>query len=542
MRLSVGAKLLGGFEFVVLMAIVLGVVGMSSLAAMNELAVQLYNRDLVGLQDIAQARAAFDSYRLASAQSLAASTPAERSLQISRQAATEAAFVQALGAIQSAADTADSGTLSGQLATTWSQYKSLSDQVTALANAGNMSDAVKISQTTGRDREDAVGGLLGQLNDLRGRIATDQARQGVQTYERVRILTVGLLVATLLIGVGMALWLARAIGRGLKATAQTAELIAAGDLTRTVKVESRDEVGVLGEAFNRMVLALRELTGEVRDGVQSLSAVTSEIVASVTEQGASTSQQAAAVSETTATVDEVRVTAQQSSQKAQTVATMARHAAEIAAQGLGTVERSVTGMQDLRGRVETIAEQILALSEQTQQVGEIISSVEDLADQSNLLAVNAAIEAAKAGEQGRGFAVVAQEVRSLAEKSKAATVQVRTMLTDIQRATNAAVLATEQGTRGADEGARLVEQAGVTIRQLDETIRHSAEAAQQIAASVGQQGAGMDQIAVAMASINQSTLETDAGTRQLQKAAESMNVLAQRLSGLLGRYTLDRAA
>src|SRR5258708_5544929 len=542
MRLSVGAKLLGGFELVVLMAIVLGVVGMSSLAAMNELAIQLYNRDLVGLQDIAQARAAFDSYRLASAQSLAAPTPAERSLQLSRQAAAEAAFVAAVGSIQSAADSVDSGTLSGQLATTWSQYRSLGDQVTALANAGNTSDAVKISQTTGRDREDAVGGLLGQLNDRRGRIATDQARQGVQTYERVRILTVGLLVATLLIGVGMALWLARAIGRGLKATAQTAELIAAGDLTRTVKIESHDEVGVLGEAFNRMVLALRELTSEVREGVQSLSAVTSEIVASVTEQGASTSQKAAAASGPTATVDEVRVTAQQSSQKAQTVATMARHAAEIAAQGLGTVERSVIGMQDLRERVETIAEQILALSEQTQQVGEIISSVEDLADQSNLLSAKAAIEAAKAGEQGRGFAVVAQEVRSLAEKSKAATVQVRTMLTDIQRATNAAVLATEQGTRGADEGARLVEQAGITIRQLDETIRHSAEAAQQIAASVGQQGAGMDQIAVAMASINQSTLETDAGTRQLQKAAESMNVLAQRLSGLLGRYTLDRAA
>jgi methyl-accepting chemotaxis protein len=221
---------------------------------------------------------------------------------------------------------------------------------------------------------------------------------------------------------------------------------------------------------------------------------------------------------------------------------MARHAAEIAAEGLGTVERSVAGMQDLRGRVETIADQMLALSEQTQQIGEIIASVEDLADQSNLLAVNATIEASRAGEQGRGFAAVAHEVRSLAERSKAATVQVRTLLTDIQRATNAAVLATEQGTRGADEGARLVEQAGITIRQLDETIRHSAEAAQQIAASVGQQGAGMDQIAVAMASINHSTLETDAGTRQLQKAAESLNVLALRLSGLLGRYKLDRAA
>jgi methyl-accepting chemotaxis protein len=542
MRLSVGAKLLGGFEFVMLMAILLGVVGMTSLAAMNELATQLYNRDLVGLQDIGQARAQFDTYRLAGAQSLGASDPAERSLQTARQRNAELGFAQSLGAIQSAADTADSGTLSGQLATTWSQYKSLGDQITAAANAGNTSDAVRIMRTTAREREEAVSGLLTQLTDLRGRTATDQARQGSQTYERVRTLTVGLLIATLIIGVGIALWLSRAIGRGLKGTAQTAELIAAGDLTRTVTIESRDEVGALGEAFNRMVLSLRELTGEVREGVQSLSAATSEIVASVTQQGASTSQQAAAVSETTATVDEVRVTAQQSSQKAQTVATMARHAAEIAAEGLGTVERSVAGMQDLRGRVETIADQMLALSEQTQQIGEIIASVEDLADQSNLLAVNATIEASRAGEQGRGFAAVAHEVRSLAERSKAATLQVRTLLTDIQRATNAAVLATEQGTRGADEGARLVEQAGITIRQLDETIRHSAEAAQQIAASVGQQGAGMDQIAVAMASINQSTLETDAGTRQLQKAAESLNVLALRLSGLLGRYKLDRAA
>src|SRR3979411_3278205 len=198
MRLSVGAKLLGGFEFVVLMAIFLGVGGRSRLGTMNGPAIKLYNRDLGGLQDIAQARAAFDGYRLASAQSLAASSPAERSLQLSRQAAAEGAFAQALGPIQYAASSADSGTLSGQLATTWSQYKSLNDQATALANAGNTSDAAKISQTTARDREDAVSGLLGQLNDLRGRIATDQARQGVQTYERVRLLTVGLLVATLL--------------------------------------------------------------------------------------------------------------------------------------------------------------------------------------------------------------------------------------------------------------------------------------------------------------------------------------------------------
>jgi methyl-accepting chemotaxis protein len=339
--------------------------------------------------------------------------------------------------------------------------------------------------------------------------------------------------------VGVAVWLAQSIGRGVRATAKTAELIAAGDLTQTVSIGSRDEVGALGEAFNKMVGGLRVLTGEVRDGAQRLSAATTEIVASVAQQGASTTEQAAAVSQTTATVDQVRVTAQQSREKAQAVSTMAQRAAEIAAQGLLTVETSMAGMRHLRGRVESIAEQILALSEQTQQVGEIIATVEDLADQSNLLAVNAAIEASAAGDQGRRFAVVAQEVRNLAERSKTATVQVRTILTDIQRATNSAVLTTEQGTKGAEEGAKLVEQAGTAIRQLDETIRHSADAALQIVASVGQQGAGMDQIAIAMTSINQATTETAAGTRQLQRAAENLNELALRLTGLLGHYKLD---
>src|SRR5579859_587428 len=275
MRLSVGAKLLGGFEFVMFMAIVLGVVGMSSLAAMNELATQLYSRDLVGLHDIAQASAAFDSYRLAGAQSLSAPDPVERSLQATRKQAAEAAFGRAIAAIQSAPDTADSRSLSAQLDATWTQYRTLSEQVTALADAGNIPEALRVSQTTVRDREQAIDGLLGQLDQMRGGTATEQARQGVQTYDRVRAVSMGLLIFTLVTGVGIALWLARSIGRGVKVTAQTAELIAAGDLTRTVPIGSRDEVGALGEAFNRMVLSLRELTGEVRDGVQNLSAATS---------------------------------------------------------------------------------------------------------------------------------------------------------------------------------------------------------------------------------------------------------------------------
>jgi len=541
MRASVGVKLLSGFGLVIVLTAVLGAVALVNLAVMNELTARLYSKELVAIQDIGHAQAALDNYRLATVETLVASDAAERNRLATRRRDAEAAFRQELVAIQGNLYTADGRNLYSQIDTTWSQYRALSDKVMDAATAGNSTEAVRLSQTTARQGEEQVSAALSQLSEWKSRLAADEARQAEQTYESVRNLTLALLMLALLVAAGIAVWLARAIGRGVKVTAQTAELIAAGDLTQTVSVRSRDEVGALGEAFNRMVSGLRELTGEIREGAQSLSAATSEIVASVAQQGASTTEQAAAVSQTTATVDEVRATAQQSSEKAQAVAAMAQRATDIAAAGMDTVETSMAGMRNLRGRVESIAEHILALSEQTQQVGEIIATVEDLADQSNLLAVNAAIEASGAGDQGRRFAVVAQEVRSLAERSKTATVQVRTILTDIQRATNAAVLATEQGTKGAEEGARLVEQAGSAIRQLDETIRHSAEAAQQIVASVGQQGAGMDQIAAAMTSINQATTETAAGTRQLQKSAENMNDLAQRLTNLLGRYKLQKA-
>src|SRR5207253_8764623 len=130
----------------------------------------------------------------------------------------------------------------------------------------------------------------------------------------------------------------------------------------------------------------------------------------------------------------------------------------------------------IRLQMEAIAESIAGLSEQTQAISEIITTVNDLADQSNLLAVNAAIEAAKAGEQGKGFAVVAQEVRNLAEQSKQATAQVRTILGEIQRAANAAVLATEQGTRVVEGGMGLTQRAGDVIGQLADTIREASDA------------------------------------------------------------------
>jgi methyl-accepting chemotaxis protein len=193
-------------------------------------------------------------------------------------------------------------------------------------------------------------------------------------------------------------------------------------------------------------------------------------------------------------------------------------------------------MAAIKHRVEGIAENILALSEQTQQIGQIIATVDDIASQSNMLALNASVEAARAGEQGKGFAVVAMEVRSLAEQSRQATTRVEAILSDIQRATNMTVMATEEGIKGVEEGVTLSARTGEMIQQLGGALARSAGAATQMVAGGQQQTSGIEQIAVAMQSINQATAQSLASTRQAEKAARDLNDLARSLKDLVEQY------
>jgi methyl-accepting chemotaxis protein len=306
--------------------------------------------------------------------------------------------------------------------------------------------------------------------------------------------------------------------------------VAGGDLTaRLSKNGSGQELEALAESLNGMVERLGELSGQVREGAQSISASTAEILASLSQHTSSAAEQSAAVTQTTTTVEEARAAAEQTAEKAREVADQARASVEVSDQGLEAVEAIGGGMEDIRDKVQSIAQGILSLSEQTQQIGEITTTVNNLADQSNMLALNASIEAAKAGEHGKGFAVVAAEVRNLAEQSKKATEQVRTILEDIQQAANAAVLATEEGSRVVESGGELGKRASEVISALSETIRQAAQAAEQIAASAHQQSAGADQIAQAMKDINQANTQSLAGAQQSKDAAEGLNELANRL-------------
>ena len=320
----------------------------------------------------------------------------------------------------------------------------------------------------------------------------------------------------------------------LKEMAGVADSLASRDFS--VTVEPRSEQDILGQAFAAMVTNIRELAKEVRGGVEVLASAAGEIVAATAEISSSAAESATAVNETTATVTEANQAAQLSAQKAGYVSETAQKTEQIAQSGKKSMTDLIGGMNQIRSQIESIADSVLRLSEHSQVIGEINDAVNDLAEQSNLLAVNAAIEAARAGEQGKGFAVVAQEIRNLAEQSKQATGRIKGILSDIQKAMNAAVLATEQGTKSVEAGVKQSAVAGESIRTLAESIAESAQAALQILASTQQQLVGMDQIASAMENIKQASSQNLSAAQQTESAAHDLHRVGAKLKELAESY------
>nr|HOO90375.1 methyl-accepting chemotaxis protein [Syntrophales bacterium] len=324
--------------------------------------------------------------------------------------------------------------------------------------------------------------------------------------------------------------------RSLKKKEQIAQKIAEGDLTAETTLFS--EKDTLGNAFSTMITKLRQQTQEIVEGVTVIASSGSEIMASVSQLTSSAAETATAVSQTTATVEEVKQTTDVSSQKAKHVSELGKKSVEISQTGLKSIEDTIQGMDHIKEQMESIADMVVQLSEQNQAIGEIIATVNDLAEQSNLLAVNASIEAAKAGEQGKGFAVVAQEIRSLASQSKQATTQVRTILFEVQKAISSAVMATELGSKAVQKGVGLSQQGGEAIDVLAQSVVEATNASIQIAASSQEQMIGMDQIVSAMENIREAALQMASSTKQTEKSVHDLHDLGLKLQDIVKRYKM----
>ncbi|WP_348771483.1 methyl-accepting chemotaxis protein [Azospirillum sp. SYSU D00513] len=393
----------------------------------------------------------------------------------------------------------------------------------------------------GRDAE--ARGLQPRLDSLReiidanieaGSAITRQlARAGEENIRRIHDEVIRSAILASLVAVAVATLIAVLTSRSITARLREAVSLAArvkeGDLTRSLEVDGDDELAMLGRDLNDMTAKLRAVATTTRATAESMHAATAQIRASTQQQAASVSQQLAAVEETTATLSEITESGAQISRRAREVSASAQTASATSETGLKAVEDTNTAMDAIREQAEAVAENIVILSERTQAIGEIIVTVNDIAERCHLLALNAAIEAAAAGEHGRTFAIVAAEIKSLADQSKEATVQVRSNLSEIQHGINSSVMLTEEAVKRVAAGKRQTDAAQGTIRDMAGSIQESVIAFQQIVTGTNQQQIGLEQVTQALQNIRSAGSQTAAGTRQLEGAATSLNDLGQGL-------------
>ncbi|RMH09571.1 MAG: methyl-accepting chemotaxis protein [Nitrospirae bacterium] len=333
----------------------------------------------------------------------------------------------------------------------------------------------------------------------------------------------------------------RAVVRQLKPVMDVAERASQGDLTARVPVKTADELGQMGEAFNRFLDTLNRMLGQTASVAHTVAAAAEQLSANGQQVATASREQASQSMHVASSVEEMSATANEMSKNAQVMASTANDLSQTAVQGGEVVANSMRGMDIVAKTMQSSAERIQLLGQRSQEIGEIIRVIEDIADQTNLLALNAAIEAARAGEQGRGFAVVADEVRKLAERTGKATKEIASVIETVQAGTKEAVVSMEAGTAEVQNGMQLVNEAGVRLNEIVEGVQKVTQMVQQMASSIEEQTQVTEQIAGSVQSVAGLSQQNENSVEQVVAATSDLARTAAQLQSELQRFRLQNA-
>ncbi|MBV6321800.1 CHASE3 domain-containing protein [Duganella violaceipulchra] len=277
----------------------------------------------------------------------------------------------------------------------------------------------------------------------------------------------------------------------------------------------------------------RSLTDRLGMAVGHVQSSSAELQAAATQQASGAREQASAMSEISTTISELGVTSRQIAESAQRVAQIAEQTAGAARSGEGTVERGQESIAGIRRQTDLVVTHMLDLGRKSQEIGAVLEIVSELAEQTNILAINATIEASGAGEAGRRFAVVAEEIRKLADRVAASTKGIRIQIDDVRGAVNTTVMATESGAKAVDLGARQFAEVALAFKQISDLVSTTTEAVREIELSTKQQATAADQVRIAVSDVAQTTQETEASSAQTLQTASQLAGLSMDLRRLV---------
>jgi methyl-accepting chemotaxis protein len=311
-----------------------------------------------------------------------------------------------------------------------------------------------------------------------------------------------------------------------------------GDLTRRLEFDSGDELGVVGKSFDTFMEKLHGIMSQIAANTHQLASASEEISTSAALMAERADTQQNQTTQISTAMQEMSSTVLQVSENSNKATEASRQAAETAREGGGIVEETLTQMRAIAESVEGTAKKMEELGKSSDQIGRIAGVIDDIADQTNLLALNAAIEAARAGEQGRGFAVVADEVRKLAERTTTATKEIAQMITNIQNETKTAVTAMEAGTKQVENGVKSTARAGDSLKQIIEMAERVGDMITHIATAATEQSSATEEINQNLEQIAKLVKESAVGAQQAAKACQDLSELALDLQNMVGNFNL----
>jgi methyl-accepting chemotaxis protein len=449
-------------------------------------------------------------------------------------------FTESIDRLSPLLSTDEGRRLYGEIRNSYGDYRRLIVREIELRRADKGKDAIDLafSPETAEVRN-RVRKATDDMDHLQNRFKEQIMGEQNTAETRVRYKIVSLAVVGFAIGIGIALLISRSITTVIMGMVGLIQEIANNNLaTADLEITSQDETGQAGEALNRMKNNLRQIIHSIASTATHVASASEEISASATQQAQSAETQKDQTTQVATSMQEMSSTVTQVSDNCNKAAEAARHAAETARQGGAIVEDTLTKMHMIAESVAATAKTVEGLGKSSDQIGHIIGVIDDIADQTNLLALNAAIEAARAGEQGRGFAVVADEVRKLAERTSAATKQIAQMVKGIQDETAAAVNAMEAGTKQAEEGVLSTAKAGDSLKAIILVSEQVGGMITEIATAATQQSATSEQVNNNVEQIAKLVKESALGAQQSATACQDLSGLALDLQAMVGKFNL----
>ncbi|RMU69659.1 Methyl-accepting chemotaxis protein [Pseudomonas syringae pv. aptata] len=537
-NMNIAPRAFLGFAMIGTLMLILGVFALSQMSKIRSATEVLADSNVPSIKSLDRFAEVSIRLRVLSYRLLVNRDPETQQKTIELMAMRNKQITDAQAIYEKLISTPDERNLYSQYVQLLSQYRQLEDRLKTLTRANNIDELQGLLNNEMVSNSDQMNVVLRKLVDINTAQLNAVKEQASIEYDSAFNMVIGLLIAATLLTIVFAWMLIKSITTPIATALLAAETIAQGNLTKPISIDGSDEAG-------RLLLAMKTMQDKLRDTLQGipgsatqlasaaeeLNAVTDESARGLVQQNDEIEQAATAVNQMTSAVEEVARNATSTSQAS-------RSAATSAGDGRDLVQETVSAIERMSGDVQGTAELIISLANESRDIGKVLDVIRGLADQTNLLALNAAIEAARAGEAGRGFAVVADEVRALAHRTQQSTSEIERMISSIQTGTEQAVSSMRNSTERAESTLNIAKGAGQALNTINSAVEEINERNMVIASAAEEQAQVAREVDRNLVNIRDLSAQSTNGANQTSAASTELSRLAIDLNGMVARFAL----